>query len=77
MNRAMASSWHEPVMDAQCGRLPLITASSGVVTFELSVLGGILRDELFNPPPRTRLAIRCERDGHITMRILNGRSSGV
>lgn len=46
-------------------------------TFEMLIVGGILRHELFSPTPRTRIVIKALQSGEITVRILNGRSSGV
>lgn len=77
MNPAMSSRWQDTTMDLQPGRAPFVYGTDAVVTFELPILGGLMRDELFNPTPRTRLAIKCNRDGVITVRILNGRSSGA
>ena len=70
------SRWYEPI-DRRPGRMPVIRPDGDVLTFELGILGGVLRDELFIPTPRTRLVIRCERSGEITLRIAEGRSSGV
>lgn len=70
------SRWQEPI-DRRPGRPPAISTTSMNVTFEFGVLGGILRDELFVPTARTRLVISCDRGGDITLRIREGRSSGV
>lgn len=64
----------EPI-DGQCGRLPFITETATTITFEFGILGGALRDGLFVPTSRTRLLIHCDRDGDITVRILDGRAS--
>lgn len=45
------------------------------VTFEMSILGGVLHDELFVPAPKTRLTVRCDESGGIFVRILAGRTS--
>lgn len=70
------SRWQEPI-DRRVGRPPAITETEEVKTFVLGILGGVLREELFMPTPRTRIVIRCDRDGEITLRILEGRTSGA
>lgn len=70
------SPGQEPI-DVRRGRNPLVTETDTTITFELGILGGVMRTEMFVPRPRTRLVIHCHRSGEITLRILNGRSSGV
>lgn len=71
------SRWQEPI-DRRVGRPPRVTPTPlDGVTFEFGILGGVLVDELFVPTSRTRLLIRCERDGEIVVRILEGRSSAT
>jgi hypothetical protein len=67
------SRWQEPI-DRRKGR-PTLTVESptGGVIYEFPVLGGQLANMLFTPSPRTRLVIRCERDGDITLRITERR----
>lgn len=67
------SVWQEPI-DRRKGRPTLTLASpTGGVVYEFPILGGELIDRLFVPSPRTRLVIRCERDGEITLRITERR----
>lgn len=70
------SRWYESI-DRRPGRAPDIRTTETTITFELGILGGILREEFFIPTPRTRPVIRCDRSGEISLRILEGRSSGV
>lgn len=69
--------WFEAALDSRRGRLVLTQVTEQTVSVEFGILGGVMGDELFAPTPRTRLAIHCQRSGEITLRILEGRSSGV
>jgi hypothetical protein len=71
----MANSTWQEAIDVRRGRHPFVTETDTTITFQLGILGGVMRTELFVPTPRTRLAICCDRDGEITARILEGKSS--
>lgn len=66
----------EPI-DLKAGRLPIVRATGCDVTYELIVQGGLLKNELWLPAPRTRLLLRYDIDGELHARILSGRSSAV
>jgi hypothetical protein len=69
---AHRSSWQEPI-DLRVGRLPIVRATGAAVTYELIVQGGIMRDRLWLPPPRTCLAIRIDDEGGIFAREIRAR----
>ena len=71
------SRWYESI-DRRQGRPPQIRPDGTCLTFTVAVIGGAMSDGVvFKPTPRTRLVIRCDRDGEITLRIAEGRTSGV
>jgi hypothetical protein len=68
----VSASWQESI-DLKAKRLPVVRATGRDVTYELLIPGGIMRTELWLPPPRTCLAIRIDDHGGIFAREIRAR----